>query len=41
MVESRFEALRTAATPLVGREEEFDLLLDAGSRLSVATVAWY
>jgi class 3 adenylate cyclase/tetratricopeptide (TPR) repeat protein len=27
MVESRFEALRTATTPLVGREEEVDLLL--------------
>jgi class 3 adenylate cyclase/tetratricopeptide (TPR) repeat protein len=26
-VESRFEALRTATTPLVGREEEVDLLL--------------
>jgi class 3 adenylate cyclase len=26
-VESRFEALRTATTPLVGREEEIDLLL--------------
>ena len=26
-VESRFEALRTATTPLVGREEELDLLL--------------
>jgi predicted ATPase len=27
MVESRFEALRTATTPLVGRDEEVDLLL--------------
>jgi tetratricopeptide (TPR) repeat protein len=27
MVESRFEALRTATTPLVGRDEEIDLLL--------------
>src|ERR1700756_686734 len=27
MVESRFEALRTAATPLVGRDEEIDLLM--------------
>jgi class 3 adenylate cyclase/tetratricopeptide (TPR) repeat protein len=27
MVESRFEALRTATTPLVGRNEELDLLL--------------
>jgi class 3 adenylate cyclase len=27
MVESRFEALRTATTPLVGRDEEADLLL--------------
>src|SRR5262249_6170351 len=27
VAESRFEALRTAATPLVGREEEFELLL--------------
>jgi class 3 adenylate cyclase len=27
MVESRFEALRTATTPLVGRDEELDLLL--------------
>jgi predicted ATPase len=27
VVESRFEALRTATTPLVGREEEIDLLL--------------
>ena len=27
MVESRFEALRTATTPLVGRNEEVDLLL--------------
>jgi hypothetical protein len=26
-VESRFEALRTATTPLVGREEEIELLL--------------
>src|SRR4029077_7997807 len=26
-VESRFESLRTATTPLVGREEEVDLLL--------------
>jgi class 3 adenylate cyclase len=26
-VESRFEALRTATTPLVGRDEEVDLLL--------------
>ena len=26
-MESRFEALRTATTPLVGREEELDLLL--------------
>jgi class 3 adenylate cyclase/predicted ATPase len=26
-VESRFEALRTATTPLIGREEELDLLL--------------
>jgi Adenylate and Guanylate cyclase catalytic domain len=26
-IESRFEALRTATTPLVGREEELDLLL--------------
>jgi class 3 adenylate cyclase len=27
MVESRFEALRTTSTPLVGRDEEIDLLL--------------
>jgi Predicted ATPase len=27
MVESRFEALRTATTPLIGRDEEVDLLL--------------
>jgi class 3 adenylate cyclase len=27
MVESRFEALRTATTPLIGRDEEIDLLL--------------
>ena len=27
MVESRFEALRTATTPLVGRDEEVDLLM--------------
>ena len=27
MVESRFEALRTTRTPLVGRDEEIDLLL--------------
>jgi hypothetical protein len=27
MVESRFEAVRTATTPLVGRNEEIDLLL--------------
>jgi class 3 adenylate cyclase/tetratricopeptide (TPR) repeat protein len=27
MVESRFEALRTTTTPLIGREEEIDLLL--------------
>jgi hypothetical protein len=26
-VESRFEALRTATTPLVGREEELELLM--------------
>jgi DNA-binding NtrC family response regulator len=26
-VESRFEALRTTTTPLVGRDEEIDLLL--------------
>ena len=32
-VESRFEALRTATTPLVGRDEEIELLMrrwDAG-----------
>jgi hypothetical protein len=27
MVESRFEALRTTSTPLIGRDEEIDLLL--------------
>jgi predicted ATPase len=26
-VESRFEALRTATTPLVGRDEEIELLM--------------
>jgi hypothetical protein len=26
-VESRFEAMRTATTPLVGRDEEIDLLM--------------
>jgi class 3 adenylate cyclase len=31
-VESRFEALRTATTPLVGREEEVDLLLQSAGR---------
>ena len=30
--ESRFEALRASMTPLVGRAEEIDLLLRAGSR---------
>jgi class 3 adenylate cyclase len=37
--ESRFEALRATSTPLVGREEEIDLLMHGGSRRNAATAA--
>ena len=33
---SRFEALRSGETPLVGRDEEIELLRDAGSRQKAA-----
>jgi len=36
-VESRFEALRTATTPLVGREEEIELLMRRWARRKLAT----
>ena len=39
-VESRFEALRTATTPLVGRDEEVDLLLRRWEQEIEARVAW-
>ena len=38
-VESRFEALRTATTPLVGRDEELALLMRRWDRRRWATVA--
>jgi class 3 adenylate cyclase len=37
---SRFEALRSEATPLFGRDEELDLLLRAGSRRRPVTGGW-
>jgi class 3 adenylate cyclase len=40
LVESRFEALRTATTPLVGRDEEIELLLRRGLRQSAAMGRW-
>ena len=39
-VESRFEALRTATTPLVGRDEEVDLLLRRWEQANLATAEW-
>ena len=41
-IESRFEAMRTAMTPLVGRDEEIDLLMrrwDQAKRGDVVLVA--
>jgi class 3 adenylate cyclase len=37
---SRFEALRSGETPLVGRDEELDLLLAAGCRRRAAKDGW-
>jgi hypothetical protein len=36
-VESRFEALRTATTPLVGRDEEMALLDGVGCEITLDT----
>jgi hypothetical protein len=37
---SRFEALRSGETPLVGREEEVELLSAAGNRRRAVKVGW-
>ena len=40
-LDSRFEALRTTATALVGRDEEINLLMRVGSKPKRATAPWY